>query len=78
MASRAGRPCTIDADGDDGPGPMLALLLAAAGCSGADVVSILEKMQVKLRKFTTEVDRGPGARASQTVPSIALPDHPGR
>lgn len=70
MRFRGGKPggpaVTIDADGVDGPGPMLALLLAAAGCSGADVVSILEKMQVKLRKFTTEVT---GVRA---------PEHPKR
>jgi putative redox protein len=39
----------------EGPGPMLMLLVACAGCSGADVVSILEKAQVKLRKYHTEV-----------------------
>ena len=59
MRFRGGAPggpaITIDADAQAGPGPMVALLLAGAGCSGADVVSILEKMQVKLRKFTTEV-----------------------
>ncbi len=50
----------------EGPGPMLMLLLACGGCSGADVVSILEKAQVKLRKFHTEVK---GIRAD---------DHPKR
>lgn len=39
---------TIDGDGKKGPSPMLALLLAAAGCSGADVVLILRKMRVEL------------------------------
>jgi len=38
----------IDADNVASPGPMLQLLLAAAACSGADVVSILKKMQVGL------------------------------
>jgi len=38
----------IDADNTTAPGPMLQLLLAAAACSGADVVSILKKMQVAL------------------------------
>jgi len=38
----------IDADNATAPGPMLQLLLAAAACSGADVVSILKKMQVGL------------------------------
>jgi putative redox protein len=56
----------VDGDGAAGPGPMVNLLVAAAGCSGADVVSILEKMQVKLRLFRTTVE---GERA---------PDHPKR
>ncbi len=38
----------IDAENVESPGPMLQLLLAAAACSGADVVSILKKMQVGL------------------------------
>lgn len=46
---------TIDGDGAEGPGPMVALLLAAGGCSGADVVSILAKMQVELRSLRIEV-----------------------
>jgi len=56
----------VDADGQEAPGPMVTLLLAAAACSGADVVSILEKMQVTLKEFTTEVS---GRRA---------PEHPKR
>jgi putative redox protein len=56
----------IDADGAEAPGPMVSLLLAAAACSGADIVSILAKMQVTLREFRTEVT---GHRA---------PDHPKR
>lgn len=46
---------TIDGDGLAGPSPMIALLLAAAGCSGADVVSILEKMRVGLTGFRIEM-----------------------
>ncbi|MEO5798062.1 MAG: OsmC family protein [Gemmatimonadales bacterium] len=45
----------IDGNGKEGPGPMVTLLLAAAGCSGSDVVSILEKMQVKLTSFSVDV-----------------------
>jgi putative redox protein len=41
----------IDADNAAAPGPMLQLLLAAASCSGADVVSILKKMQVGLESL---------------------------
>lgn len=40
----------VDGDSRAGPSPMLTLLLAAAACSGADVVSILGKMRVELRE----------------------------
>jgi len=63
----AGRPMSlIDADGEEAPGPMVTLLLAAAACSGADIVGILQKMQVMLRELSTEVS---GRRA---------PEHPKR
>jgi putative redox protein len=62
-----GKPqALIDGDGKEAPGPMLMLLLACASCAGADVVSLLEKMQVKLRKYLTGVS---GSRA---------PEHPKR
>src|SRR5919112_2026416 len=41
-----GPSITIDGDNAAGPGPMVALLLAAAGCTGSDVVLILKKMRV--------------------------------
>ena len=43
-----GPQVVVDADNATAPGPMLQLLLAAASCAGADVVSILKKMQVGL------------------------------
>jgi putative redox protein len=46
----------IDGDGESGPSPMIALLLAAAGCSGADVVVILKKMRVQLREVAIAVE----------------------
>lgn len=46
---------TIDGDAQAGPSPMLTLLLAAAGCSGADVVSILQKMRVTITDLTVDV-----------------------
>ncbi len=46
----------IDGDGVTGPSPMLALLLAAASCAGADVVVILEKMRVGLRSLAVDVE----------------------
>ena len=42
----------IDGDGQAAPSPVVALLLAAAACSGADVVSIMEKMRVGLSELT--------------------------
>lgn len=46
----------LDPDNINGPSPMLALLLAAAGCTGADVVSILEKMRAGLQSLAVEVE----------------------
>jgi putative redox protein len=50
-----GARTAIDGDNAAAPGPMLTLLLAAASCSGGDVVTILEKMRVKLLEFRIEV-----------------------
>jgi putative redox protein len=51
-----GGPVTvIDGDNVAAPGPMLTLLLATASCTGADVVSILQKMQVRLLELRLEV-----------------------
>jgi putative redox protein len=50
-----GGPLTVvDGDNAEAPGPMLTLLLAAAACSGADVVVILRKMRVALRELRIE------------------------
>ena len=64
--SALGPSTLVDADGKEAPGPMVTLLLAAGACAGADIVSILEKMQVTLKEFGFEVT---GRRA---------PDHPKR
>jgi putative redox protein len=48
-------PTLVDGDNAAAPGPMLTLLLAAASCSGSDVVVILEKMRVKLQDFRIEI-----------------------
>ncbi|KLU67757.1 MULTISPECIES: OsmC family protein [Desulfosporosinus] len=44
-----------------GSNPMELLLMAIAGCSGMDIVSILDKMQVKPQRFELTVE---GERAS--------------
>ncbi|MBP2647661.1 MAG: hypothetical protein H6Q77_1285 [Gemmatimonadetes bacterium] len=55
---RGGEPggpaALIDADNAEAPGPMLQLLMAAASCSGADVVDILAKMREKLTSLEIE------------------------
>jgi putative redox protein len=54
--SEPGGPAiTVDGDNAAGPGPMLTLLLAAAACSGSDVVVILEKMRVKLHELRIDI-----------------------
>ncbi len=50
-----GPTMTLDGDGAVAPGPVVTLLLAAAGCSGADIVGILVKQQVTLRSLKIEV-----------------------
>jgi putative redox protein len=66
LVFRGGEPggpeVVIDGDNAEGPGPMLTLLLAAAGCSGSDVVVILEKMRVVLKELRIEVS---GVRREQ-------------
>lgn len=50
-----GPSIVIDGDGEAGPSPMLTLLLAAAGCTGADIVHILGKMRVRFDSCVVEV-----------------------
>jgi putative redox protein len=45
----------IDGDGSSGPSPMITLLLAAGGCTGADVGSLLQKMRVQLAQVLVEI-----------------------
>jgi putative redox protein len=52
----AGSSVTIDGDNAAGPGPMLTLLLAAAACTGSDVVVILQKMRIQLKELRIEAE----------------------
>jgi putative redox protein len=45
----------VDGDNVAAPGPMTTLLLAAAACTGSDVVSILTKMRVTFTRLSIEV-----------------------
>lgn len=60
-ASVSGHHIQIDAaeqsgGENSGPGPKKLLLVALAGCTGMDVVSILKKMKVADYKFEMDVD----------------------
>ena len=48
----------VDAVGgeDRGPRPKPLMMLALAGCTGMDVVSILKKMRVEFKDFNVKVD----------------------
>jgi putative redox protein len=50
-----GATIVLDAEGQQGPSPMQTLLLALAGCTGADVVSILRKKRADVRALRVEV-----------------------
>lgn len=45
----------IDGNNTAGTGPMVTLLLAAASCTGSDVVLILQKMRVNFSELRVEV-----------------------
>ena len=56
-----GHTITIDADPefggtDDGPKPKPLLLLSLSGCTGMDVVSLMNKMRVEYADFKVTVD----------------------
>jgi len=48
-------PILLDGEVREGPTPMDTLLIACAGCAGADVVSILKKMKVTLESVSVEI-----------------------
>ena len=52
----AGKPeVTIDGDAREGPSPTDTLLIALAGCTGADVVIILQKKRIDLEGLRVDV-----------------------
>ena len=65
-------PIAIDSNGETGPGPMDTLLLALAGCTGGDVVSILEKMKYPVRALSIEVAGERRAEHPKRFTSIVL------
>ena len=66
-----GPVAVVDGTNDMAPGPMLQLLMALAGCAGADIVTMLPKMDVELTTFRMEVQ---GLR-NETFPKRYLTIH---
>ncbi len=48
-------PIVIDGETAEGPSPMDTLLIAIAGCTGSDVVSVLRKKRLDLRGLRLEL-----------------------
>lgn len=57
-----GPSVTVDGNGAAGASPMQSLLLALAGCMGADLVEIVQKMRVPLEGLTLRLE---GERAPE-------------
>lgn len=51
----AGHPILVDGDGAAAQSPMTLVLTALAGCTGADVAHILDRMHVKLSRCRVTV-----------------------
>lgn len=56
-----GHKITLDADentggNDEGPRPKALMMVALAGCTGMDVISILKKMKVDVTYFNIQVE----------------------
>lgn len=60
LAFDGGRPdgpaTRFESSGNEGPGPMEAVLLAAAACSAIDVVDVLKKMRVPLASLEVDAE----------------------
>ena len=68
-------PIVIDGNNDGAPGPMLVLLLAAAGCSGSDIVLMLNKMRVRLHRLSIAVEGVRRDRDPQRYDAVHLLYH---
>lgn len=57
-STHEGNTIQVDGDKKKGHGPKALLLSGLAGCSGIDVVDILEKMRVPFSDFSIKVEAG--------------------
>lgn len=54
--AKEGLDALIDGDGNEGPSPVDTALIALAGCTGSDIVMILEKKRVDLHELRIEIE----------------------
>ena len=60
---------------DEGPRPKALMLSALAGCTGMDVVAILNKMQMPFERFTIEIDAESTDQHPKVYKSVTLVYH---
>ncbi len=65
----------IDGDNKAGPGPMEALLLALAACSGSDVAVVMKKKRLAMKRFTVTVEGDRREELPQRYTAIRLTYH---
>ncbi|MBX2938580.1 MAG: OsmC family protein [Ferruginibacter sp.] len=69
---------SIDTDSQEedklpvGPGPKKLMLVSLAGCTGIDVVSILQKMKVPFNKFSIQVQATLGQNHPKTYTEVRV------
>ena len=71
LSNSAGHTLEL-AGGGKAIGPMESVLMAVAGCSSIDVVTILKKMKLDLKDIQVEVN---GERAMDQVPAVFTKIH---
>lgn len=65
-STHQGNTIKVDGDKKSGHGPKALLLSGLAGCSGVDLVDILEKMRVAFSDLTIDVE----AEMTEGIPSV--------
>ena len=71
-SSHDDRHFTIDGNREKGPSPKALLLSGLAGCSGIDVVDILEKMRVAFSGLTIEAEATQGEEHPRVFTDVLI------
>ena len=68
----SGNPYQLDGDGQHAHSPVQALALALAGCTGADVVDIAQKMRVPFSGLRMEVEADRNAEPPRYFKAVRM------